>query len=965
MTGHCAGKGWLLAVVMVLGCGGSGTPGLPGDLAGAGDRAAPEVPGTDRGVLDVVFPVDLGEDATQTTEEAGGPSEVEDTAGGPEGCQSGEECDSGFCVETPGGEKVCAPLCLEDTCPAGWECKAVTNTGGDVTFICLPRVNRLCRPCEYHEDCRQPGLKTGDLCVDFGPEGKFCGRDCAADAACPEGYECREVEGAAGRGEEAARQCMPTSGECVCTQDFIENGFKTTCYRQNEYGTCYGKRQCAPGGLTPCDASVPRPEECNGLDENCDGQTDEGIAARECQWEFEGLVCKGPEVCEGGQWVCKAQEPGTEKCDGVDNDCDGVTDPEGAEGCANYYRDADGDAYGVTADFRCLCGTSPPHTALQGGDCDDQEPEVNPAAKEVCNGRDDDCDGGVDEEGAQGCQDYFRDEDQDGYGLGGDKKCLCSPVFPYTATKIGDCDDGDASVHPGVPDICNGRDDDCDGVKDPAGSLGCADHFYDHDADGVGVADNKKCLCGPEGKYAASKPGDCDDLDPGVYPGAVEKCNARDDDCDGQTDEDFPQKGQPCDGSDGDQCAEGTFVCNATGTGLDCTDLTDTRSEVCNNADDDCDGQTDEDLYQPCSSPCGVGTEVCIAGQWKNCSAMQPKWCTNYQNCGLESMCVTACPASPPESCNNKDDDCDGATDEDVTRPCSTMCGSGTETCSFGQWGNCTAQQPRNCLNYNNCQVEPMCVTSCPSAPTESCNNKDDNCNGQTDENLTRPCSTMCGSGMETCSYGQWINCTAAQPKYCYDYATCSYKNLCVASCPSAPAETCNLVDDNCNGTTDEGFIEDDYFDYNDGQQHHADLPNTYFGPTIGHCGADSCQRSLSARLLPYGDQDWMAVFKNENKANLWPDDIYGSVTFTGVQGRSYVVCICWTENAYCDQNGGAPLCGTSTNGTPVILQVKNDDDQCWPGDCDDSGFLDILVKPLGTGDASCSKYTVAWSVWE
>ncbi len=960
---------WVVAVPVACGawagCGGSATPGGPADGV-VTDQAVPEVAATDRGGLDIVFP-DLGTEGTRD----GGPGpdfpgEVlgdADVPTGPEPCETGEDCGSGFCVETVGGEKVCAPLCLEDECPAGWECKAVTNTGGDVVFICLPVVNRLCRPCEYHEDCRQPGLKTGDLCVDHGPDGKFCGRDCSKDP-CPDGYACTEYVPPEDRSS-VFQQCVPAEGECICTQDFIDNGFKTTCYIQNEFGTCFGKRMCAPGGLTPCDARTPEAEDCNGADENCDGQTDEGIAAKECEKTFEGTVCKGPEVCEGGQWVCKAQEPGPETCDAVDNDCDGTTDPEGAEGCANYYRDDDGDAYGVTADFRCLCGAAPPHTALVGGDCDDAQAAVHPGASEACNGADDDCDGLTDEEGANGCQDFFKDGDGDGYGLAGDQKCLCAPVSPYTASQVGDCDDGEASVHPGVAETCNGRDDDCDGVKDPEGSLGCADHYYDHDADGVGVADNQKCLCGPEGKYTAAKPGDCDDLDASVYPGAVEKCNGRDDDCEGGPDEDFPQKGQPCDGPDGDECPEGTFVCNGTGTGLDCTDLTDTLAEVCNNADDDCDGATDEDLHQACSSPCGAGTETCVAGQWKNCSALQPKWCTNYQTCGLESVCVTSCPAAPPESCNNKDDDCNGATDEDVTRPCSTMCGSGIETCQSGQWGTCTAQQPKNCLNYNNCQVEPMCVTSCPAAPSESCNNRDDNCNGQTDENLTRPCSTMCGSGMETCSFGQWVNCTAPQPKNCYDYATCSYKDLCVTSCPSAPAESCNLVDDDCDGSTDEGFVEESYYDYNTSQQYLADLPNSYFGPTIGYCTLDGCQGTFSGRLLPYGDTDWIAVFKNENKANLWSDDIYGSVTFTGVSGRSYVICVCWSENSYCDQSGGIPACVASSNGSTVFLQVENSDEQCWPGDCDDSGYLDIQVKPSGGSDASCAKYTVSWSVWE
>ncbi len=87
-----------------------------------------------------------------------------------------------------------------------------------------------------------------------------------------------------------------------------------------------------------------------------------------------------------------------------------------------------------------------------------------------------------------------------------------------------------------------------------------------------------------------------------------------------------------------------------------------------------------------------------------------------------------------PETCNNQDDNCNGAIDEGVTQSCSTMCGTGLETCTAGQFSACSAQQPNSCQNYATCTMEPQCVSTCPSAPTESCNLSDDDCDGQCDE---------------------------------------------------------------------------------------------------------------------------------------------------------------------------------------------------------------------------------------
>ena len=128
-----------------------------------------------------------------------------------------------------------------------------------------------------------------------------------------------------------------------------------------------------------------------------------------------------------------------------------------------------------------------------------------------------------------------------------------------------DCDDGDPSVHPGAEELCNGKDDNCDGKIDEG---------FDADGDGW-----MSCVLG-------SKAADCDDADPLVNPGAQEVCNGKDDDCDGTIDEGF------------DADNDGFYTCARNGTPPDCDDRDATispgASELCNGRDDDCDGLVDE-----------------------------------------------------------------------------------------------------------------------------------------------------------------------------------------------------------------------------------------------------------------------------------------------------------------------------------------------------------------------------------
>ena len=145
--------------------------------------------------------------------------------------------------------------------------------------------------------------------------------------------------------------------------------------------------------------------------------------------------------------------------------------------CVSATGDADGDGFAAK------------------DDCDDTAAKIHPGAEEICNGRDDNCDGRIDE----------------GFDADGDGWVSCA-----IGSKPADCNDDDPLINPGAPEVCNGKDDNCDGK---------IDEIFDKDNDGF---------------YACPRDGlpfDCDDDDPAIKPGASEQCNGKDDDCDGKIDE--------------------------------------------------------------------------------------------------------------------------------------------------------------------------------------------------------------------------------------------------------------------------------------------------------------------------------------------------------------------------------------------------------------------------------------------
>ncbi len=145
-----------------------------------------------------------------------------------------------------------------------------------------------------------------------------------------------------------------------------------------------------------------------------------------------------------------------ELCDGVDQNCNGQID----ESCTSYYYDSDGDGYGDPNNTTSGM-TQPDGYVTNSEDCDDLDATVNPAAVELCDGIDQDCDGQADE----GCISYYLDADGDGYGDSGAAVTAATPPAGYVSNGD-DCDDANADINPAAAETCDGLDNNCDGLID-------------------------------------------------------------------------------------------------------------------------------------------------------------------------------------------------------------------------------------------------------------------------------------------------------------------------------------------------------------------------------------------------------------------------------------------------------------------------------------------------------------------
>ena len=537
-------------------------------------------------------------------------------------------------------------------------------------------------------------------------------------------------------------------------------------------------------------------ETCNGIDDDCDGIIDEGVTTTYYEDnDHDGYgnpaasiqACSAPEGYVTNNTDCDdasaAVHPGaTEVCNGIDDDCDGFID-EGVK--TTFYEDADGDGFGNPLSTTQAC-TAPAGYVTNSDDCDDVHGDINPNTVWYLDADGDgyytssqvsctspgvgytrtviasgDC-APADNTKWQSALLYI-DADGDNYDAGQETVCY-GATYPstYKQNTLGtDCDDENGAVHPGATEICNGIDDNCDGSIDE----GVKTTFYrDADGDGYGNPSVTTQACTVPAGYVVNS-GDCNDASAAVHPGATEVCNGIDDDCDGSIDEGVKTTFyQDLDGDGYGNPSVTTQACTVpAGYVANSNDCDDTDEDINPNTvwylDADGDGYYTSTQVS-CTSP-GVGYTRTVTASGDCAPADNTKW---------QSALLYI--------------DADGDNYD-----------AGQETVCYGATYPSTYKQ--NTLGTD-CDDENGAVH--PGA-TEICNGIDDNCDGSIDEGV----KTTFYRDADGDGYGNPSVTTQActvPAGYVVNSGDCNDASAAVH--PGA-TEVCNGIDDDCDGSIDEG----------------------------------------------------------------------------------------------------------------------------------------------------------------
>ncbi|MFN3202513.1 MAG: MopE-related protein [Bradymonadia bacterium] len=383
------------------------------------------------------------------------------------------------------------------------------GAGGD----CTP-MDEICNNAD--DDC--DGL-TDEGIPDLGaacdPGGGFCPGAVGV-------FVCDEAGGLRCDGGDAPRvrpeRCDGEDNDCDGT---VDEGTERVCYNGRPgtegQGTCQaGVQRCVDGAMElGCTGEVVPNlvEQCgDGEDDDCDGQTDEGCDCQVGETQACGSdigICQlGEQTCVNGLWgLCEGGvTPVVETCNGLDDDCDGTTDEDTAVACYNGPAGTADVGVCRSGEQRCVNGQL--SNVCEG----ELGPEV-PAGQDICGGGDQDCDGNTDE-------DHVPVDTTCGFGAcvaQGQRVCLNGFV-------VDNCEPGD----PANQDLCDGIDNDCDGLTDE-------DHVVVATNCGLGA-------CAAQGSIVCQAGQAIDNCTPGV-PAPAEICDVgeeQDDDCDGEVDEDCP-----------------------------------------------------------------------------------------------------------------------------------------------------------------------------------------------------------------------------------------------------------------------------------------------------------------------------------------------------------------------------------------------------------------------------------------
>jgi len=546
--------------------------------------------------------------------------------------------------------------------------------------------------CEgsIYDGCHSLG--TGD-CDDTNPDASPAGTE-VADAVD------NDCDGTIDEGTTA----FDDDGDCYCESGTCQGSVDATCTSITDGDCDDGDDDVNPGVDEECDGVD---NDCDGdtdesdaidastwyPDADGDSYGDSSLPANACT-QPSGYVADDTDCDDTDAAVNTAA---TESCDGVDNDCDGTTDEDDAVDVSTFYEDQDGDGYGWAWVSTTRCN-APSGYVSDATDCDDGDANTNPGATEYCDGHDDDCDGSTDEDDAADASTWYADDDGDGYGDSSTSTVQCSSPTGYVSDSS-DCDDLAASSYPGATEYCDGTDNDCDGSTDESSAADASTWYRDADGDGYGnpssssvgcyqptgyVGDSSDCDDGDaslnpttwwyqdadsdgygSASYATqqcsqptgyvSNNSDCRDSDSSAYPGATEYCDGHDDDCDGYTDEstaaDASTWYQDADG-DGYGSTSTTTACyQPTGYVSNSSDCYDGNANAYPGAADywrvnrgdssydyDCDGS--ESKYYTTTYSCST--------DWDgfSCSSYTNGWSSSVPSCGGTGSYRTGCSAS-------------------------------------------------------------------------------------------------------------------------------------------------------------------------------------------------------------------------------------------------------------------------------------------------------------------------------
>jgi hypothetical protein len=575
-----------------------------------------------------------------------------------------------------------------------------------------------------------------------------------------------------------------TPGKYVCvpiSQDPTQT--TTCCGTPQSSGSHLGTCLTAPAGNT---------EICDGIDNNCDGQIDEG-------WPDKGQACDNGQLGECKRFGVKVCNPanrsgptccgdfytglclptnvaGTaEVCDNKDNDCDGLTDeaPLSDVGQACYT------IAGNTGLGYCIAG----HTVCNNHVLECQG-ERGPVA-EVCDGVDNNCNGQTDEnwpEKSQPCS----------LGLGDCRQTGTFVCNPGDTTHTCCSANGSTCMTPitGTWEVCDGHDNDCNGQVDEvhrpggvANMLGTSCYTL------AGTAGQGPCKAGTW-VCQATGGGGATLVCFGQIGPQPEVCDGIDNDCNGVTDDNLTDNNLPCTsipGNPGDPptanawpCRDGLTACQNHVTV--CVGEVGPEPEICDTIDNNCNGQTDEDFPL-------VGT-ACENGMVGACYRTGSWVCSNDH---LSVVCNAPAGTGSQEVCNGVDDDCNGLTDEtdpQLGQPCLTLAGNtGLGECRAGAWVCDPATHALRCAG----EVGPQ---------AEKCDGLDNDCDGETDEDFKPPLGNL---GL-ACNNGGVGACWHAGTYVCRADGTV----VCDAPPGIPQQEVCNGIDDDCNGATDDNVPGND-----------------------------------------------------------------------------------------------------------------------------------------------------------